>query len=977
MITKRTPSPHVPNEPRVPVRKAIKRNNKILQATHLPSVMNINPRSIYNKTNEFVTMVEQYESQLIFISESWDRIEQPLETIIKIDGYKIYTAVNPRSFRGGKPAIMVNEEKFHVQNLSPEPITVPYGVEAVWVLLTPKSAKPNVLVKHIAAASIYYRGPKSTRKDALFDHIAQTFTFLNAKYGQGLHYIIAGDTNRLNLSPILNLSPSLRQCVSVPTRLNPPVTLDPIITTLHNLYQIPITKPPLQNDGDKIGKPSDHLVVLMYPISAQITCPPRKFKHIQCRPLPQSGMNKLGNWIQQQTWREIHECEDAHTMAKVFQKMLVDKMNECLPVKTLRISSDDKPWMNKELKDLDRKCKREYQKHQKSEKWGNLRSIFKLKCKIAKKKYYEKTVHDLKTSNISQWYSKVKRMGGVKQDQQDQIFVDELSGLDDIQQAEIIAKHYAKISNEYKHLETEDIPQTLYDTSEAPPRIEAYEIHERIQKMSSKKSTVRNDIPMKIIKEFSVELAEPLEIIFNHGLYHGQYPDIWKFQQITPAPKIYPPKQVSDLRPISGLKNFAKIYESFLAKYLISDMQPNKDPAQYGNEKGLSITHYLVKMIHIILTAVDDNTEKEAKAVIVQLIDWKGAFDRQCHQLGVRAFLDNGARKTLIPILISYFQNRQMAVKWNGKFSAPYPLPGGGAQGGELGQLEYMAQSNNNTDFLDEKSKYKFIDDLSILEVINLVMCGLVNYNFKAHVASDVASHGKFLPTQNVNSQNYLEKISQWTKQNKMSLNTQKSKFMVFNYTKKYQFSTRLVLDETPLEEISECKLLGVIIENNMSFKKNTQSIIKRAYKRMIILEKLYEFHLPVEEMINIYILFIRSVVEQSCVVWHSALSEDDHIALERVQKAALRIILDSKYTDYKSALFLTNLETLRSRRKYLCLKFAQKCVKTGKLSDLFPIIRKNINTRPHEKFHITKAKTERLAKSTVPYLQRLLNENW
>ena len=54
----------------------------------------------------------------------------------------------------------------------------------------------------------------------------------------------------------------------------------------------------------------------------------------------------------------------------------------------------------------------------------------------------------------------------------------------------------------------------------------------------------------------------------------------------------------------------------------------------------------------------------------------------------------------------------------------------------------------------------------------------------------------------------------------------------------------------------------------------------------------------------------------------------------------------------------------------------AQKCVKTGKLSDLFPINRKNINTRPHEKFHVTKAKTARLAKSSVPYLQRLLNQN-
>ena len=204
-------------------------------------------------------------------------------------------------------------------------------------------------------------------------------------------------------------------------------------------------------------------------------------------------------------------------------------------------------------------------------------------------------------------------------------------------------------------------------------------------------------------------------------------------------------------------------------------------------------------------------------------------------------------------------------------------------------------------------------------------MCGLINYNFKAYVASDVANHGKFLPPQNVKSQNYLEKIEQWTEQNQMALNKQKSKFMLFNFTKKHQFSTRLVMGDSPLEEISECKLLGVTIENNLSFKKNTQSIIKKAYKRMIILERLYEFNLPIEEMVNIYVLFIRSVVEQSCVVWHSALSEDDHIALERVQKAALRIILDSEYTDYRSALFLTNLDTLRSRRKYLCLKFAQK----------------------------------------------------
>ena len=86
----------------------------------------------------------------------------------------------------------------------------------------------------------------------------------------------------------------------------------------------------------------------------------------------------------------------------------------------------------------------------------------------------------------------------------------------------------------------------------------------------------------------------------------------------------------------------APLFESFLAKFLISDMKPYKEPSQCGNEKGLSIARYRVKMIHTILTAVDDNTIHEAKIVIAQLIDWQGAFDRQCHRLGVEAFLENG-----------------------------------------------------------------------------------------------------------------------------------------------------------------------------------------------------------------------------------------------------------------------------------------------------------------------------------------------
>ena len=141
-----------------------------------------------------------------------------------------------------------------------------------------------------------------------------------------------------------------------------------------------------------------------------------------------------------------------------------------------------------------------------------------------------------------------------------------------------------------------------------------------------------------------------------------------------------------------------------------------------------------------------------------------------------------------------------------------------------------------------------------------------------------------------------------------------------------------------------------------------------------MMIQKLYEFNVPAEEMIHIYVLFIRCMVEYCCVVWHSSLTEEDSLNIERIQKTALRIILKESYLDYCSALQLTGLDTLKERRNQLSLTFARKCVKSERMNDLFPLNVKSVNTRPHEKYRVIPAKTERLAKSAVPYLQRLLN---
>ena len=82
---------------------------------------------------------------------------------------------------------------------------------------------------------------------------------------------------------------------------------------------------------------------------------------------------------------------------------------------------------------------------------------------------------------------------------------------------------------------------------------------------------------------------------------------------------------------------------------------------------------------------------------------------------------------------------------------------------------------------MKDEERYKFVDDLSLLEVINLLTVGLSSYNFKTHIASDIAIGDKFLPPENFQAQSYLNAIQEWTDLYKMKLNEKKTKVIIFN----------------------------------------------------------------------------------------------------------------------------------------------------------------------------------------------------
>ena len=479
-----------------------------------------------------------------------------------------------------------------------------------------------------------------------------------------------------------------------------------------------------------------------------------------------------------------------------------------------------------------------------------------------------------------------------------------------------------------------------------------------------------------MIKEYAAYLAEPLTDVINTSLMRGEYPNIYKYEISTPVPKIYPPEKVLQMRNISSLLNFDKVMEKLISEIMVSDMKDKWDPSQYGNEKGTSIQHYLIKMIHRILTVLDNNSRRETFAVVANLIDWNSAFPRQCPKLGIQSFMKNGVRPSLIPTLVNYFQDRRMSVKWHGHMTKPIKINGGGPQGATLGIIEYLSQSNNSADCVDQEDRFKFVDDLTILEIVNLLTIGISCFNIKSQVPSDIIEGNQFIPPNNLKSQDYLDNISEWTAAQKMLLNQKKCKTIIFNFTNKYQFSTRLAIKNEVLETVQETKLLGTVISNDLKWTKNTHNIVKRANARMQLLRKISNFGASYDDLKNIYILYIRSLLEQSCTVWHSGLSDENKEDLERVQKSALKLILKENYKSYENALNILEMETLDDRRRDLCLDFAKKCLKNEKMKKYFPENKKEhqMITRFEEEYQIDSTNTERLRNSPIIYMQRLLN---
>ena len=92
---------------------------------------------------------------------------------------------------------------------------------------------------------------------------------------------------------------------------------------------------------------------------------------------------------------------------------------------------------------------------------------------------------------------------------------------------------------------------------------------------------------------------------------------------------------------------------------------------------------------------------------------------------------------------------------------------------------------------------------------------------------------------------------------------------MIFNFSRINQFTTKLNVNDTDIVVVKEIKLLGTVMTDRLTWVRNTEEIAKKSFKRMRLHNTAAAFTSSTNDLKNIYLTFIRSVLEQSAVVWH------------------------------------------------------------------------------------------------------------
>ena len=462
--------------------------------------------------------------------------------------------------------------------------------------------------------------------------------------------------------------------------------------------------------------------------------------------------------------------------------------------------------------------------------------------------------------------------------------------------------HFANVANvlikdDFVACSTSNVPRDDCSNVTQPklnlPYISHDFVNDEILHMSTKKATGLDDISCRILKLARPVIVDSLTFIMNLSLSTGVFPNEWKIAKVVPLHKGGDLKSTNNYRPISILSCASKIIEKAVHKHVYSFLSEFNliNQHQSGFRPFHSTETSLINMVDRWLSNMNSG-----KMTGVAFVDLRKAFDTVNHEILLKKLYDIGATDGTVKWFRSYLTQRTQKVLFKGSMSTALPVNTGVPQGSILGPLLFIIFINNMCNVIKYGDISMYADDTTL--------------SVKGDNAVDISRKLKL----------DLEALVIWLRNNKLFLNTDKTKIMLvgtgakLNHVQCDSFSVKI--DECELENVVKYKCLGVLVDNELNWHKHVNNVIQKVFCKIALLRRLKPY-LDVDTLNVLYKALVQPHFDYCSVAWYGRFKEDC-VKLDVIQKRCARIILSADYYTPSESMFSElGWERLSDRNQY------------------------------------------------------------